>query len=103
MFVRNVGYFMINNVMFFDGEEVLEGIMDGLVILFIVKYDFLGNSKFKNSCEGSIYIVKFKMYGLEEVVFFNVLFGVIEMIIDVLVNIFKMGIMDEECCMSINF
>lgn len=103
MFVWNVGYLMINDVMLFDGDEVFEGIMDGLIILFIVKYDLFGNSVFKNSCEGSIYIVKFKMYGLEEVVFFDVLFEVIEFIIDVFKNILKMGIMDEECCISVNF
>ncbi|MCP4280344.1 MAG: malate synthase G, partial [Alteromonas sp.] len=96
MFVRNVGHLMTNNAMLFDGEEVPEGIMDGLVTSLIAKHDLLGNSKFKNSREGSIYIVKPKMHGPEEVAFSNALFGAIEAIIDVPANTLKMGIMDEE-------
>ncbi|MEC8747435.1 MAG: malate synthase G, partial [Pseudomonadota bacterium] len=95
MFVRNVGHLMTNNAMLFDGEEVPEGIMDGLVTSLIAKHDLLGNSKFKNSREGSIYIVKPKMHGPEEVAFSNALFGAIEAIIDVPANTLKMGIMDE--------
>ena len=102
MFVRNVGHLMTNNAMLFDGEEVPEGIMDGLVTSLIAKHDLLGNSKFKNSREGSIYIVKPKMHGPEEVAFSNALFGAIEAIIDVPANTLKMGIMDEERRTSIN-
>merc|ERR1712137_1275723 len=102
MFVRNVGHLMTNNAMLFDGEEVPEGIMDGLVTSLIAKHDLLGNSKFKNSREGSIYIVKPKMHGPEEVAFSNALFGAIETIIDVPANTLKMGIMDEERRTSIN-
>ncbi|MEC7453682.1 MAG: malate synthase G, partial [Pseudomonadota bacterium] len=102
MFVRNVGHLMTNNAMLFDGEEVPEGIMDGLVTSLIAKHDLLGNSKFKNSREGSIYIVKPKMHGPEEVSFSNALFGAIEAIIDVPANTLKMGIMDEERRTSIN-
>ena len=102
MFVRNVGHLMTNNAMLFDGEEVPEGIMDGLVTSLIAKHDLLGNSKFKNSREGSIYIVKPKMHGPEEVAFSNALFGAIEAIIDVSANTLKMGIMDEERRTSIN-
>ena len=96
MFVRNVGHLMTNDAMLFDGEEVPEGIMDGLITSLIAKHDLLGNSKFKNSREGSIYIVKPKMHGPEEVAFSNALFGAIEPIIDVPTNTLKMGIMDEE-------
>ncbi|MEC9478886.1 MAG: malate synthase G, partial [Pseudomonadota bacterium] len=102
MFVRNVGHLMTNNAMLFDGEEVPEGIMDGLVTSLIAKHDLLGNSKFKNSREGSIYIVKPKMHGPEEVAFSNALFGAIEAIIDVPANTLKIGIMDEERRTSIN-
>jgi len=102
MFVRNVGHLMTNDAMLFDGEEVPEGIMDGLITSLIAKHDLLGNSKFKNSREGSIYIVKPKMHGPEEVAFSNALFGAIEPIIDVPTNTLKMGIMDEERRTSVN-
>ena len=102
MFVRNVGHLMTNDAILFDGEEVPEGIMDGIVTSLIAKHDLLGNSKFKNSREGSIYIVKPKMHGPEEVAFSNALFGKIESIIDVPANTLKMGIMDEERRTSVN-
>lgn len=102
MFVRNVGHLMTNNAMLFDGEEVPEGIMDGLITSLIAKHDLLGNSDYTNSREGSVYIVKPKMHGPEEVAFSNVLFERIEEIIDVPRNTLKMGIMDEERRTSVN-
>ncbi len=102
MFVRNVGHLMTNDAMLFDGAEVPEGIMDGLITALIGKHDLLGNSPFKNSQEGSIYIVKPKMHGPEEVAFSNALFRHIENIIDVPANTLKMGIMDEERRTSVN-
>ena len=102
MFVRNVGHLMTNDAMLFDGEPVPEGIMDGLVTSLIAKHDVLGNSKFKNSRHGSIYIVKPKMHGPEEVAFTEALFSKIETIIDVPKNTLKMGIMDEERRTSVN-
>lgn len=103
LFVCNVGYLMINDVIFDkDGNEVLEGIQDGLFISLIVIYDLNGNISCKNSCIGSVYIVKLKMYGLEEVVFINELFGCVEDVFGLLCNILKVGIMDEECCIIVN-
>ena len=102
MFVRNVGHLMTNDAMLFEGEAVPEGIMDGLITSLIAKHDLLGNGKFKNSREGSIYIVKPKMHGPEEVAFSSALFARIESIIDVPVNTLKMGIMDEERRTSVN-
>ena len=102
MFVRNVGHLMTNDAMLFDGDEVPEGIMDGLITSLIAKHDLLGNSAFKNSREGSIYIVKPKMHGPEEVAFSDALFEAIEPIIDVPKNTLKMGIMDEERRTSVN-
>ncbi|WP_218312897.1 malate synthase G [Alteromonas antoniana] len=102
MFVRNVGHLMTNDAMLFDGEPVPEGIMDGIVTSLIGKHDILGNSKFANSREGSIYIVKPKMHGPEEVAFSEKLFSRIESVIDVPVNTLKMGIMDEERRTSVN-
>ncbi|GGW86825.1 malate synthase G [Alteromonas halophila] len=102
MFVRNVGHLMTNDAMLFDGEPVPEGIMDGLITALIGKHDILGNGQFKNSREGSIYIVKPKMHGPEEVAFTDALFSEIEKIIDVPANTIKMGIMDEERRTSVN-
>ena len=102
MFVRNVGHLMTNDAMLFDGEPVPEGIMDGIVTSLIGKHDILGNSKFANSREGSIYIVKPKMHGPEEVAFSEKLFSRIESVIDVPANTLKMGIMDEERRTSVN-
>lgn len=102
MFVRNVGHLMTNDAMLFDGQPVPEGIMDGLVTSLIGKHDLLNNGAFKNSREGSIYIVKPKMHGPEEVAFADKLFASIEQIIDVPQNTLKMGIMDEERRTSVN-
>ncbi len=102
MFVRNVGHLMTNDAMLFDGEPVPEGIMDGIITSLIGKHDILGNSKFANSREGSIYIVKPKMHGPEEVAFSEKLFSRIESVIDVPANTLKMGIMDEERRTSVN-
>lgn len=102
MFVRNVGHLMTNDAMLFDGQPVPEGIMDGLVTSLIGKHDLLNNGAFKNSRQGSIYIVKPKMHGPEEVAFADKLFASIEKIIDVPQNTLKMGIMDEERRTSVN-
>ena len=102
MFVRNVGHLMTNDAMLFDGEPVPEGIMDGLVTSLIAKHDLLNNSPFQNSRHGSIYIVKPKMHGPEEVAFSDALFAKIETVIDVPKNTLKMGIMDEERRTSVN-
>lgn len=102
MFVRNVGHLMTNDAMLFDGEPVPEGIMDGLITALIGKHDIVGNGQYNNSREGSIYIVKPKMHGPDEVAFTNALFAKIERIIDVPANTLKMGIMDEERRTSVN-
>ena len=102
MFVRNVGHLMTNDAMLFDGEPVPEGIMDGLVTSLIAKHDLLNNSPFQNSRHGSIYIVKPKMHGPEEVAFSDALFAKIETVINVPKNTLKMGIMDEERRTSVN-
>ncbi|TPV62088.1 malate synthase G [Aestuariibacter sp. GS-14] len=102
MFVRNVGHLMTNDAILFDGEEVPEGIMDGVITSLIAKHDLLGNSPFKNTRTGSIYIVKPKMHGPEEVAFSNALFGKIEEVLGLEPFTLKMGIMDEERRTSVN-
>jgi len=102
MFVRNVGHLMTNDAILFDGEEVPEGIMDGVITSLIAKHDLLGNSQFANTRTGSIYIVKPKMHGPDEVAFSNALFGEIEKLLGLPPFTIKMGIMDEERRTSVN-
>lgn len=103
LFVRNVGHLMTNNaVLYKDGQEVPEGIMDGVITGLISKHDLLGTGECKNSNQGSVYIVKPKMHGSEEVAFANQLFDRIEDLLDLKRNTLKIGVMDEERRTSLN-
>lgn len=108
MFVRNVGHLMTNPVMHYDGQEVPEGILDGIITSAIGKIDVdrikdqaSGSAK-QNSKTGSIYIVKPKMHGPTEVAFTNDLFDTIEDMLGLERHTIKMGIMDEERRTSVN-
>jgi malate synthase len=102
MFVRNVGHLMQNDAILLDGKPIYEGIMDGVITSLIAKHDLLKKSPYQNSKKGSVYIVKPKMHGPEEVAFTNDMFAQIEKILNLAPNTLKIGIMDEERRTSIN-
>ena len=96
LLVRNVGHLMTTDAITYDGENIPEGIMDGMITALISIHDFRGNSPYKNSRHNSQYIVKPKMHGPEEVRFTVDLFGAIEDALNLPKNTMKVGIMDEE-------
>ena len=103
MFIRNVGHLMTNPaILDAQGSEIPEGIMDGVISSLISLHDINNQSKLTNSAAGSIYIVKPKMHGPEEVAFTNDLFDAIEDLLGLARHTIKVGIMDEERRTSVN-
>lgn len=103
MLVRNVGHLMRNNsVLNEDGSDSYEGILDAVFTSLMAKHNLLGKGKHINSKKGSVYIVKPKMHGSEEVKFTNDLFARVEDMLNLERNTLKVGVMDEERRTSLN-
>lgn len=101
MLIRNVGHLMTNPaVLDRDGLEVGEGLMDSMITTMVAMHDMARDGG--NSLTGSVYVVKPKMHGPEEVAFADEIFSLVEAALGLPANTVKLGIMDEERRTSVN-
>ncbi len=103
LLVRNVGHLMTNPaILDQEGAEVFEGLMDAMITTLIAMHDLSKSKGPRNSAAGSIYVVKPKMHGPEEVAFSDEVFTFVEGVLGLPHNTVKLGVMDEERRTSVN-
>ncbi|WP_238368392.1 malate synthase G [Mesobacterium pallidum] len=103
LLVRNVGHLMTNPaILDREGGEIYEGLMDAMITALIARHDLNKTAGPRNSVAGSVYVVKPKMHGPEEVAFADMVFTHVEHVLGLPKYTVKLGIMDEERRTSVN-